>query len=172
MKFTVPSILNDAPTKAEWKRIYPENGMQAKLAYLAAKKVYIRNRLAEAQNWRCCWCFKLTIPEPNRKDSATIEHVTPRCQGGADHPDNYAMSCADCNQKRGTKTVELFMEIIQGKVVIEISKNQKRRQKQQERRKRQDEVINMLKHGANMFPEDSKEHRMYERYSRSDRVAA
>lgn len=170
MKFDVPCVIHEIPTKAEWKACYPENGFQAKLAYLAAKKVWIRNRLAEAQNWRCCWCTKLTVPEPNRKDSATIEHVVPRCKGGADDFGNYAMSCADCNNKRGTKPAELFMEIIEGRRVMEpiISRKQRRRARRAASKRRQAIVREMLRHGINHFAEGSPEHKMYERYKISE----
>ncbi len=177
MKFEVPSVLHETPTEAEWKALY--KGFQAKLAYKVAKNVYIRNRLAEAQNWRCCWCTKLTVPEPNRKDSATIEHVTPRCEGGADDPDNLAMSCYDCNNKRGTTPAELFLEVMEGRRVVEtvISKKQQRRKKRATRQKRQASVLEVLRQGLpDQFPEGSKELRMLERYRNSphlqDKIAA
>jgi hypothetical protein len=176
MKFEVPSVLHESPTKAEWKARYPENGMRAKLAYLSAKKVYIRNRLAEAQNWRCCWCTTLTVPEPNRKNSATIEHVTPRCEGGADHPDNYAMSCSDCNNKRGTKPIELFMEIMEGRRVeyhtVQISNKARRRLRKAADQQCQNTVLDALQQGlSNTFPEGSKEHRMFRRYRESAHIS-
>ena len=66
----------------------------------------MRCRLAEAQNWKCCWCGIHCRPESNHKDSATIEHVEPRSLGGADEWDNYAMACSACNGKRGVLSVE------------------------------------------------------------------
>lgn len=170
MKFDVPCVLHEPPTKLEWKALYPENGFQAKLAYRAAQKVYIRNRLAEAQNWRCCWCAGITVPESGQHDSATIEHVIPRCEGGADHPDNYAMSCSDCNRKRGTKSVELFMEILEGRWVIPVSKAQRQQDRRAKRHDRRAQVLEMLQGGANQFPEGSKEHRMFERYRNSAHI--
>ena len=55
-------------------------------------------RLSEAQNWRCCYCgVRTTRYGPT---GATIEHVLPKCHGGADHPDNLVMACYDCNSSR------------------------------------------------------------------------
>lgn len=170
MKFNVPSVIHEQPQKDEWKSRYPDNRFQAKLAYLSAGKVYIRNRLAEAQNWHCCWCGVLTVPEPNQKNSATIEHVTPRCQGGEDHPDNYAMSCYNCNIKRGTKAADLFQEIVDGRRVIEseLDKRERFRQRRIASNQRQEAVLDVLRQGLpNQFPEHSKEAKMYERYVRS-----
>lgn len=170
MKLDVPHIIHDVPTKEEWKILY--QGFHAKLAYLVAKKVYIRNRLAEAQNWRCCWCTKLTVPEPDRKDSATIEHVIPRCEGGPDEWENFAMSCSDCNQRRGVMAVERFLEFIQTpagqRPRLKKKVSAKNRQKERRRRAREQvaSVMEMLRTGNNGFPPTSKRWKMYERYTK------
>lgn len=56
----------------------------------------LRHRLAEAQNWRCCYCG-------GECDflSATIEHVQPLAFGGRDDWFNLAMACKGCNEMRG-----------------------------------------------------------------------
>lgn len=110
MKFEVPYILNEEPVKADWRAKYPDNPMQAKLAYITAKKVYKRTRLAEAQSWRCCWCGCATVPEPNKRNSVTVEHILPRSMGGSNDMDNLAAACARCNQKRGTKDIAEFLD--------------------------------------------------------------
>jgi hypothetical protein len=55
-------------------------------------------QLAEAQNWRCCYCGVRTnewnAPKP------TIEHVVSLATGGLDHPDNMAMVCLPCNRNQ------------------------------------------------------------------------
>lgn len=170
MKFDVPSVIHEQPQKAEWKALYPNHSFCARMAYLTARKVYIRNRLAEAQNWHCCWCGVLTVPHPDQKNSATIEHVTPRSKGGADHPDNYAMSCSECNKKRGTMPADLFQDIIDGRLVIEseLTKRERFRQHRAASNRRQETVLEMLRQGLpNQFPDNSKEAKMYERYLRS-----
>lgn len=68
----------------------------------------LRLRLAEAQNWRCCWAmFGCTVrmePTKGQPDSATFEHVIPAALGGTDHVDNIAIACLSCNQIRGNRT--------------------------------------------------------------------
>ncbi len=58
-----------------------------------------RTRLAEAQNWRCCYCGCRLEPE-----TATIEHVKPRALGGSNTWENCAAACDPCNSKRGGRT--------------------------------------------------------------------
>lgn len=55
----------------------------------------MRNRLAEAQNWRCCYCGRRLEPE-----TATLEHVIPASAGGTHCWENLAASCRPCNQSR------------------------------------------------------------------------
>lgn len=72
-------------------------------------RIVLRSRLSEAQNHRCCWCGDAFSDLPNTTRSPTLEHVIPLSQGGADHPDNMAVACVRCNQKRGTKGVDAFL---------------------------------------------------------------
>lgn len=100
----LPAILNETPTR---KMIRTMPGIRmVDVAYKIARNIHMRCRLAESQNWRCCWCGIKCVPEPNQKNSATIEHVTPRSLGGDNKWENYAMACADCNHRRGTISVE------------------------------------------------------------------
>lgn len=84
--------------------------------------------LAEAQNWRCCWCgFRMirnrdVMPEVRailgdggRRPhllrmavlrSASVEHVVPRCDGGTDEPGNLVVSCRCCNEFRSNHPAE------------------------------------------------------------------
>lgn len=103
--FAMPSVINEKPTKATVRAMLGEVKM-LDIAVKVAKTIHMRCCLAEAQNWRCCWCGDVCIPEPNTKKSATIEHVTPKSLGGANEWENYAMACAECNHRRGTASVE------------------------------------------------------------------
>jgi hypothetical protein len=71
----------------------------------------LRLRLAEAQNWRCCWamwgCTTRMEPTKSQPDSATFEHIIPIALGGTHDIANIAISCARCNQRRG-KSVSRF----------------------------------------------------------------
>lgn len=169
MKFDVPCVIHEHPKKSHWKQIYPDNGFQAKLAYLTAKKVYIRNRLAEAQNWRCCWCGCHTVPENGKANSATIEHVIPRSKGGSNDPSNYAMSCNTCNQARRNLDADEFIAYgaarDNSKAVLKAERVKIRRDA---RDSRISVVLRAIKDGkGNAFDPGSKEWRMYERYSTS-----
>ena len=59
------------------------------------RKLKLREKLAEAQNWRCCYCGKNL-----EKHEATIEHVVPLRQGGANNWSNMAIACSPCNYRR------------------------------------------------------------------------
>ena len=107
MKFTAPVVLNEMPPKDYFKLKYGP-GFPVFITKSVYKKVYTRTRLAEAQNWRCCWCGQGVIPEPNKKNSATIEHIIPKSQGGSDDMSNLAVACSSCNNKRGVQDVETF----------------------------------------------------------------
>lgn len=110
MKFDVPRIINEEPTKELYHILFPDNKAARHFAFVTARKVYKRTRLAEAQNWHCCWCGTEMIPEPNKHNSVTVEHILPRSQGGSDEMENLAAACLHCNNKRGTSGIEDFMQ--------------------------------------------------------------
>ncbi len=172
MKFEVPCVITEAPTKAYWKKQYPGEGMKAKLAFLSAKKVYMRVQLAEAQNWRCCWCGTRCVPESNKHNSATIEHVTPKCQGGTDTWENFAMACNRCNQARGVRSVDRFLELVQKGNVKQHSKADHRAAKAAASKAVQATVRNAVAASdTNPFDYGTKEHKMFERYKASDSLS-
>jgi 5-methylcytosine-specific restriction endonuclease McrA len=68
--------------------------------------------LAEAQNWRCCYCglrthtLEVRVGSPT---SSTLEHVIPLISGGEDHPDNLVMACYRCNTLRSSQELQSFL---------------------------------------------------------------
>lgn len=64
-----------------------------------ARKRVLLLKLAEAQNWRCCYCHRLMTVRVGPL-MLTIEHVTPICDGGAVHWGNCAAACLTCNSLR------------------------------------------------------------------------
>lgn len=124
MNFSTENIITVLPTKQEYIEKYGKT-MCAGLAFKQAKKVYIRTTLAEAQNWKCCFCGIVMVEYPNQKNSATIEHVIPSSKGGTNSPKNYAISCNHCNNKRGTLDWEVFMEM--GNKIVQKQKNKRQR---------------------------------------------
>lgn len=103
----LPAVINEYPTKSLVKTFGKIKMLG--IAVKIARNIHMRCKLAEAQNWKCCWCGTHCVPEPGKYNSATIEHVTPRSLGGSDEWDNLAMACAHCNHRRGTIAVEDFL---------------------------------------------------------------
>ncbi len=67
-----------------------------------------RLKLAERAGWSCGWCGQKTRKDMGWQNSATIEHVTPRSQGGSNKVTNLMSACARCNRLRGTQCAEQF----------------------------------------------------------------
>jgi len=63
----------------------------------------LRERLAEAQNWRCCYCGCEMVQDWRDPLGATFEHVIPLSKGGLDTEENLAIACWTCNNKLGIK---------------------------------------------------------------------
>ncbi|MCL6562577.1 MAG: HNH endonuclease [Firmicutes bacterium] len=66
--------------------------------------------LLTQQAGRCAWCRRPLWPQPPRwldaatwywQHAPTVDHVTPRSQGGTDAPANLVAACARCNRERG-----------------------------------------------------------------------
>lgn len=62
---------------------------------------WLKERLSEAQNHRCCWCGRRMDIAGPRDDQPTFEHVVPLSKGGEDSPVNLVVACYRCNQQRG-----------------------------------------------------------------------
>ncbi len=60
-------------------------------------------RLSEAQNHRCCYCGCPVEPVWGLANSATLEHVIRRADGGPSHQGNLVVACAGCNNRRGNQ---------------------------------------------------------------------
>jgi 5-methylcytosine-specific restriction endonuclease McrA len=61
--------------------------------------------LCWASGWRCFYC-KLG---PLNERTAVKEHMVPLARGGSNAIGNIAVSCATCNNKKRTKTVDEFL---------------------------------------------------------------
>jgi 5-methylcytosine-specific restriction endonuclease McrA len=109
MKFNTPLCVNIEPRLEDFEQAYVDNPKMASIVFRVTCTVWIRTRLAEAQNWRCCWCGRHTSIFRNRRDSATVEHVLPKKHGGTDDWENLAMSCARCNSSRGSTAADNFV---------------------------------------------------------------
>lgn len=111
MKFDIPEILNETQSLEYWDGVYgPKMG---KVALRIASFIELRTRLAEAQNWKCCWCGCVMTERRKQWNSSTTEHVLPKSKGGLDESDNFAVACNRCNHKRGDLEVEAFMAFVE-----------------------------------------------------------
>ncbi len=61
----------------------------------------VREYLLEKFARKCVYCGIENVP-------LEIEHVIPRSRGGSDRISNLALSCHECNQKKGARTAEEF----------------------------------------------------------------
>lgn len=114
MQITLPLVINEpVPNKdsSYWKEKYG-SVFRGELAFDIADRIYVRTRLSEAQNWKCCWCGIPCTHERGKKDSSTLEHILPKSMGGTDDYENLAMACSRCNSKRGNIDVDVFINNI------------------------------------------------------------
>lgn len=61
----------------------------------------IRAYLFEKWGRRCAYCGKQRVP-------LEVEHLVPKSRGGSDRVSNLALSCHECNQRKGTQTASEF----------------------------------------------------------------
>ena len=144
MEFTIPNVINDCPTIADIIAMGHKPGQHAKRGLKIATIKWKRTRLAEAQNWHCCWCACKLTDSPNYPNSATVEHVTPRSIGGTDDMDNLAVACNSCNTKRGVIHMNDFDHT---KPVVYPRDNQRARQERKRTSKTTKSFNKLMKNG-------------------------
>jgi 5-methylcytosine-specific restriction endonuclease McrA len=111
MKLDFPLVINEEPLSDDFLH-FP--GKMAKVAYEVAHWQWLRCRLSEAQNWKCCWCGVKTTDLRKVRHASTIEHVLPKSLGGSNEWENLAMSCEKCNNARGNMSADEFIEKLTG----------------------------------------------------------
>ena len=77
-------------------------------------KVSRRIKVADRFGWQCYWCGQALRQEIGYKNTATMEHITPRSLGGSNGMRNLAASCHRCNYDRGIRPAEEFAKQAQG----------------------------------------------------------
>ena len=55
----------------------------------------------------CFYCGRYPREFPTTLSWAR-DHLTPKCRGGLDVPENIVPACKSCNSRKGTKTLEEF----------------------------------------------------------------
>lgn len=70
-----------------------------------SKKQQEVNQLAANQDWKCCYCgcqMQLkTLRSSRKRNSATLEHIVLRTEGGQNVRSNMMAACNQCNGLRG-----------------------------------------------------------------------
>jgi hypothetical protein len=70
--------------------------------------------LAEAQNWRCCYCGTIMVHnKPLSDDCLTTEHFVARGDGGRMRWENEIAACMVCNNGRGDLDAMAFFRLVQ-----------------------------------------------------------
>ena len=69
------------------------------------RRAILRSRLFKLQGGLCCYCgrvMKLSKSAgPQQPNSATVEHLQTKKEGGTLRLDNIACACFECNSGRG-----------------------------------------------------------------------
>ncbi|KYC43471.1 hypothetical protein WA1_10410 [Scytonema hofmannii PCC 7110] len=78
----------------------------------------LREALLEHWGRECVYCGKTDVP-------LQIEHINARSKGGSDRFSNLTLSCDSCNQKKGNKPVEQFLQN-KGETLKKIKSHQKK----------------------------------------------
>ncbi len=63
----------------------------------------VREYLLEKFGRRCVYCGAENVP-------LNIDHVVPKARGGSNRISNLVLACVDCNEKKGSQPVEVFLK--------------------------------------------------------------
>lgn len=149
MKFDLPPTINELPLKKDFRDLI---GYERRIVFERAVLIYHRSRLSEAQNHKCCWCGCEMTDERGLPTSSTVEHVVPKSEGGANHPDNYAVACHYDNQKRREHPMEFYMEVVAKRKEYPLNK----KQRYHKRRK----TVGLFKAGEKKFIQQHQDNRL------------
>ena len=78
-------------------------------------KAPLRDRIMEEQRGLCFYCRKPLMPTcwGDSDNDPTLDHVTPRCQGGRDDRKNLVVACYRCNKLKGGMSLVEFKYLIE-----------------------------------------------------------
>lgn len=99
-----PAIVSTFSLSAKIRQIDEAWCQQRAIASISAAKRRrsLRDRLSAEQNHRCCMCGARTNEPRSVLEEPTLEHLVPRGRGGPDTYENCVMTCAGCNNRRGS----------------------------------------------------------------------
>ena len=106
----IPQYPNSLPDLT-W--FYNEFGQEYVWAHEIWYRRYLRTKLSERQNHRCCYCgvamTRIGETPDYRLTMMTIEHVVPQSEGGTDDEDNLVAACQSCNSTRNLQCAYSFV---------------------------------------------------------------
>jgi 5-methylcytosine-specific restriction endonuclease McrA len=74
-----------------------------KYVYIPFKKVTLsRTNIYRRDDYKCIYC--------GDNDNLTLDHVVPKCKGGANTWTNLVTCCSDCNIKKGDKDLDVWLK--------------------------------------------------------------
>lgn len=90
------------PDGKRWWRVSPRAGLHGGVVIPGRLLWQVINR----DGLKCCYCRRICNPyalldHQPLPDYPTVEHVTPRSQGGRNTMDNLRVACRQCNERRG-----------------------------------------------------------------------
>jgi 5-methylcytosine-specific restriction endonuclease McrA len=84
-----------------------------------AKRLRLFREIMARDGGRCVYCDSPVRPRGpglhRARDLATLDHLTPRAEGGRTVVQNLALACQACNNARGTMSVEAFRSLRTGR---------------------------------------------------------
>jgi hypothetical protein len=82
------------------------------------RRLEIKKRLGEKQNWRCAYCGEQGDSGQAAKGRPWhVDHIKPLSKGGLDEEVNCALACSRCNSMKRNKPVDEFMAILVDKIL-------------------------------------------------------
>jgi 5-methylcytosine-specific restriction endonuclease McrA len=60
------------------------------------------------QHVRCYYCGR-RVP----RGEVQLDHALPKCDGGTLARDNLRRACAECNERKGTRTASEFIDLLE-----------------------------------------------------------
>lgn len=119
----ISSVLIDNSLREEFETVWSdykkhERGQQSKKIRKVREnkaegffKTEDINAICGIQNGKCFYC-KNALLDKNQKYLFEIEHIIPLSDGGTNWPANLSLSCKKCNQKKGSKSSNVFWKIL------------------------------------------------------------
>ena len=82
-------------------------------AWHGMKWIRTSTRLAlyAACGFRCAYCGR-DAARSGKPGTFGLDHLVPREMGGSNAPENLAMACKGCNGRKGTRTLETWLDAL------------------------------------------------------------